>query len=97
MGSRPWAIGTVGEVGDKFLRMEPAGSRISKMKSFAGIFGSQLPLIISCRHGKLTIDDGSHRAVAMYLVRIKKEKAYVGFRKKEPKQSLDRAPILLQN
>lgn len=82
MGGRPWAIGTVREVGDRFLRMEPTGSRIWKMKFFAPIFSSQLPLIIFCRDGRLAIDDGSHRAVAMYLAGIGKAKAYVGIQKR---------------
>lgn len=82
MGDRPWAVGTVREVADKFLRMEPSGSRVWRMKLFASIFSSQLPLIIVHLSGKFAIDDGSHRAIAMRLAGIKKAKAYVGAEKK---------------
>jgi len=78
MGARPWAVGTVKEVGEKFVRMEPSGSRIWKMKFFADIFSSQLPLIIIREEGKLKIDDGSHRAIAMYLSGINEGSAYIG-------------------
>lgn len=78
MGSRPWAVGSVREVGEKFLRMEPTGSRIWKMKLFAGIFSSQLPMIIVRQNGRSEIDDGSHRAIAMHLFGIQRAKAFVG-------------------
>ena len=81
MGERPWAVGTVKDVGEKFVRMEPSGSRIWRMKLFARIFSSQLPLIIVQRSERLDIDDGSHRAIAMYLSGIKKSTAYIGIKK----------------
>jgi hypothetical protein len=61
--------------------MEPAGSRIWKMKFFAAIFRSELPLIVFRQDERLEIDDGSHRAIAMYLVGITKARAYVGIQK----------------
>jgi hypothetical protein len=82
MDQRPWAIGNVREVAEKFLRMEPAGSRIWRMKLFAAIFSSDLPIIIFRRDGRLEIDDGSHRAVALHLAGFEKTKAYVGLEKK---------------
>jgi hypothetical protein len=82
MGERLWAVGTVKEVAERFLHLEPIGSRIWKMKLFAEIFSSNLPLIIIERAGRFDIDDGSHRAVAMQLSGIMKTNAYVGLERK---------------
>jgi hypothetical protein len=78
MGGRPWAVGSVREVADRFLRMEAAGRRVWRMKLFAGFFASEIPLIMFRRNGRLEIDDGSHRAVAMHLAGIARAKAYIG-------------------
>jgi len=47
------------------------------MKVFAYLF-AELPLIILRKGGKLEIDDGSHRAIAMYLSGITDVQAYIG-------------------
>ncbi len=78
MGGRPWAVGTVREVADMFQRMEPLGSRVWRMKSFAVYFERELPLIVLDQDGVLRLDDGSHRAVAMYLSGVKQAKAHIG-------------------
>lgn len=80
MGNRPWAIGTVHEVAGIFHRMEPTGSRVWRMMSFVEFFSSSLPLIVVENNGSLQIDDGSHRAVAMYLAGMTQTSAYVGTR-----------------
>ncbi len=77
MGKRPWAVGRVRDVSAKFMRSEPSSSRIWKMKVFAYLF-AELPLIILRKGGKLEIDDGSHRAIAMYLSGITDVQAYIG-------------------
>jgi len=81
MGKRAWAVGCVSDVAAAFNRLEPSLSRIWKMKLFASLF-TELPLIVLEDAGKLTIDDGSHRAIAMYLSGIRDVPAYVGAKKK---------------
>ena len=78
MGGRPWARGAVGDVADIFCSKEPADSRIWRMKSFAEIYRMSLPIIVLEQGSLLSIDDGSHRAVAMRLCGIETAKAYVG-------------------
>jgi hypothetical protein len=77
MDKRPWAVGRVRDVSAKFVRLEPSSSRIWRMKLFASLL-TRLPLIIVTKEGKLEIDDGSHRAIAMYLSGIRHVRAYVG-------------------
>lgn len=80
MGERAWAVGQVRDVAAKFTRMEQSSSRIWRMKLFATLF-SRLPVIIVRRSAKLEIDDGSHRAIAMFLAGIKDAKAHIGVQK----------------
>ena len=77
MGKRPWAVGRVSEVAAAFRELESTTSRIWKMKLFARMF-THLPLIILQTEQRLDIDDGSHRAVAMYLREIQDAPAYIG-------------------
>lgn len=78
MDGRAWAIGTVREVADKFDRLEPAGSRVWRMRSFASCFQSELPVIVLIKNGEPILDDGSHRAVALYLSGMTHTRAYIG-------------------
>jgi hypothetical protein len=89
MGGRSWAVGTVQEVAEKFHRMEPLGSRVWRMKLFAMYFKSQLPLIVLNQQGVLRIDDGSHRAVAMWLAGVTQATAYIGTTKLRNKAGTD--------
>jgi len=82
MGKRAWAVGQVSDVSEMFTRLEPFSSRIWKMKLFASLF-TNLPLILLNAHEKLNIDDGSHRAIAMYLSGIRDVQAYVGTQQPE--------------
>ena len=82
MGKRAWAEGKVSDVSAKFMRLEPSTSRIWKMKLFAHLFAS-LPMILLQRDEKVEIDDGSHRAVAIYLSGIRDVQAYVGTQPQE--------------
>jgi hypothetical protein len=77
MGKRSWAVGRASEVSTAFTRLEPSSSRIWKMKLFAPVF-SHLPLILLQIDKEFTIDDGSHRAIAMYLAGIRDAQAYIG-------------------
>jgi hypothetical protein len=79
MGKRAWAVGRVSDVSSAFTQMEPTTSRIWKMKLFASLF-LRLPLIILQKGQTMEIDDGSHRAIAMYLSGIREAPAYVGAR-----------------
>lgn len=81
MGKRAWAVGSVSEVAPLFKRLEPALSRIWRMKLFAACF-TELPLIALQKSDKLSLNDGSHRAIAMYLAGIRDVQAFVGTRKK---------------
>jgi len=83
MGDRAWAEGQVRDIAGKFVRQEPPSSRIWKMKLFAALF-RRLPLIIVVRGKNLEIDDGSHRAIAMFLSGIKDANAYIGSPKIRP-------------
>jgi hypothetical protein len=78
MGGRPWATGTVESVASKFLRMESQGSRVWRMKLFARLFEAEIPLIVRQSQRGLEIEDGSHRAIAMYLVGVTEVIAIVG-------------------
>jgi len=80
MGERAWAVGKVDEVAPKFIRLESFSSRIWKMKLFARLF-CKLPLIVLKSDGQLKIDDGSHRAVVMFLAGLKSAPAFVGIQK----------------
>jgi hypothetical protein len=77
MGDRFWAVGKVKDVSTKFARMEPFSSRIWQMKLFAALF-ERLPLIIVMTGMKCEIDDGSHRAIAMFLSGKTDAKAFIG-------------------
>ena len=77
MGKRAWAVGRVSDVSSAFTQMEPTASRIWKMKLFASLF-LRLPLIILQKGQTMEVDDGSHRAIAMYLSGIREAPAYVG-------------------
>ncbi len=77
MGKRLWAEGHVKDVSEKFTRLEPSSSRIWRMKLFASLY-NRLPLIVMREGAKLKIDDGSHRAIAMYLSGTTDAKAYIG-------------------
>jgi hypothetical protein len=78
MGDRVWAEGRVHEVAERFKRLEPLTSRIWSMKQFAKLFSEDLPIVILNESNVFTIDDGSHRAVAMYLNRVGQAIAWIG-------------------
>jgi hypothetical protein len=80
MGDRAWAEGQVRDVASMFERLEPSVSRIWKMKLFAPLF-TDLPIIVFQIGQKRQINDGSHRAIAMYLSGIREVRAYVGAEK----------------
>lgn len=77
MGERTWAVGRVAEIAKKFTAQEPLSSRIWHMKMFASLI-ARLPLIIVKKESKYEIDDGSHRAIAMFLAGLREANAYVG-------------------
>lgn len=53
--------------------------KIKNMKQYADMFCRFLPIIIvNTKRRKYDIDDGNHRAVAMYLAGIRKVNAWVG-------------------
>jgi hypothetical protein len=79
MGKRPWAEGYVPAVAELFRRLEPTDSPIWNMCKFSEVFCSRLPIIVSVRGSStLMIDDGSHRAIAMALARLRSASAWIG-------------------
>lgn len=78
MGGRDWAMGCVPEVARLFLSREPRQSRIWGMKQLSHIFKGRLPIIVLSQDGLLHIDDGSHRAVALFLSGSNTTTAWVG-------------------
>jgi hypothetical protein len=78
MGDRDWAEGSVAEVAELFRSNEPKESRIWEMQKFAKIFASELPIIVFVCPGKLSINDGCHRAVVMMLAGCTSTLAWVG-------------------
>src|SRR5207248_7401925 len=72
MRDREWAKGYVPAVAKLFKSLEPQESPIWKMQKFSEVFASRLPIIVSILDpSTLTIDDGSHRAVAMALAGLR--------------------------
>jgi hypothetical protein len=78
MGGREWARGSVCDVAEQFKRLEPLVSRIWMMKHFSGVFEAELPIMVFTKSSNYHIDDGSHRAIAMWLCRIERIAAWVG-------------------
>jgi hypothetical protein len=78
MGGRTWVEGYVPAVAEKFKEQEPKASRIWEMMKFGAVFASKLPIIVLSRGAEWSIDDGSHRAVAMSLAGVKSPLAWIG-------------------
>jgi hypothetical protein len=78
MGRRPWAKGDVATVAELCKTNKPEAGRLWEMQEFAKTFASELPIIVFVCPGKLSINDGCHRAVAMMLAGCKSTLAWVG-------------------
>lgn len=79
MGKRPWATGDVPGVGVRCVKHSDPSDRLWKMAERAKTL-KQLPLIVHSRiePRQYRIDDGCHRAVALFLAGIKEAEAYIG-------------------
>ncbi len=79
MGGRDWAEGLVPAVAERFRSLEPEGNPIWRMQKFGELFALQLPIIVSVLNPSTRmIDDGSHRAIAMFLAGLKSTLAWIG-------------------
>lgn len=78
MGERAWAVGTVGLVARRFSSEATDADRIHRMIAFAKVYAERLPLILFRDGEGLRINDGNHRAIAMFLAGIRTAPAWVG-------------------
>jgi hypothetical protein len=78
MGGRHWASGTAISLLPQFEQREEKCSRIWAMVEMAPIFSEFLNILVIRDRGVLSVDDGSHRAIAMALAGFRISKALVG-------------------
>jgi hypothetical protein len=77
MGGRQWAKGTVEKVATELRHRKEPGDRIWGMVPYANFFVSELPIIV-LQNQTIKIDDGSHRAVAMWLANFSEAEVFLG-------------------
>jgi hypothetical protein len=76
---RPYRQPQVASLSVSARRQRWLSSSIWDMPKFGEVFSSRLPIIVSILSpSTLTIDDGSHRAIAMSLARLTSALAWIG-------------------
>lgn len=78
MGEREWAVGTVENVARLFTTKADTSDRIFQMMALSSVYRQHFPLVLFNSSNGLWLDDGNHRAVAMYLAGVRTAPAWVG-------------------